>query len=126
MRVPSGETTTDEDTASVFSTTSRSSGPSEIANRIVCCGEEGGDRLTIHGPPPAPPCRPCRLRDRDSAGRDRAAGFGIAFQPRQIRTQLRGALIAQVPIFLEQLADDPLDLGRKLRIPSPSRDLGLF
>ena len=55
-------------------------------------------------------------------GDDGACGFEISFQALQIGAKFGGALIAQVPVFFESVADDLFELRRNIGIETDGRD----
>ena len=68
---------------------------------------EHGDRLL------PPPVRPPRARIGRRGG---LAGVEVPLEALQVGLQLGRALVAQLGVLLERLADDPLELRRHLRV----------
>ena len=57
-------------------------------------------------------------RNFGAGHRGLAAGFRISLQPLQIRSHLGGALVPQIPVFLQRPIDDLFQLGRQIGIQS--------
>ena len=56
-----------------------------------------------------------------SRRRHRPLRLGIALQAREVGAHLTGALVAQLTILFERLADDVLEPRRKLGVHAPRR-----
>ncbi len=86
-------------------------------------GDEDGGRAEGQRPPR--PIPRCGGGGAGAAARLAAPGrVRVALQALQVRLQLRGALVAQVPVLLEGGVDDALELGGQLRVQAVTGETG--